>query len=79
MSTAEELVRADIVTHRGPTGDSPAIRQVLSLIGQVAAHDSSVLILGESGTGKEVVARAIHNASPRRNRSPFLSSRRRFP
>jgi sigma-54 specific flagellar transcriptional regulator A len=72
MSTAEEFVRADIVTHRGPTGDSPAIRQVLSLIGQVAAHDSSVLILGESGTGKEVVARAIHNASPRRNR-PFIA------
>ena len=54
-----------------PTGDSALIRQVNHLIGQVAAFDSNVLILGESGTGKEVVARAIHDASPRRAR-PFV-------
>jgi sigma-54 specific flagellar transcriptional regulator A len=54
-----------------PTGDSAIIRQVNHLIGQVAAFDSNVLILGESGTGKEVVARAIHDASPRRQR-PFV-------
>jgi sigma-54 specific flagellar transcriptional regulator A len=72
MATAAEEVRAEAVIHRGPTGESPAIRQILSLISQVAGHDSSVLILGESGTGKEVVARAVHNASPRRNR-PFIA------
>jgi sigma-54 specific flagellar transcriptional regulator A len=72
MATAAEDFHAEINNHRGPTGDSPAVRQILGLIGQVAAHDSSVLILGESGTGKEVVARAIHNASPRRNR-PFIA------
>jgi sigma-54 specific flagellar transcriptional regulator A len=55
-----------------PTGTSPAIRDVTQLIRQVAAHDSSVLILGESGTGKEVAARAIHDASPRRQR-PFVA------
>jgi sigma-54 specific flagellar transcriptional regulator A len=55
-----------------PTGQSPAIREVTQLIRQVAAHDSSVLILGESGTGKELVARAIHDASPRRQR-PFVA------
>ncbi|PZN32759.1 MAG: sigma-54-dependent Fis family transcriptional regulator [Proteobacteria bacterium] len=55
-----------------PTGCSPAIREVTRLIRQVAAHDSSVLILGESGTGKEVAARAIHEASPRRQR-PFVA------
>jgi sigma-54 specific flagellar transcriptional regulator A len=54
-----------------PTGHSVLIRQVNRLIGQVAAFDSNVLILGESGTGKEVVARAIHEASPRRQR-PFV-------
>jgi sigma-54 specific flagellar transcriptional regulator A len=55
-----------------PTGNSAAIRDVTRLIRQVAAHDSSVLILGESGTGKELAARAVHDASPRRQR-PFVA------
>lgn len=54
-----------------PTGSSPLILKVNHLISQVAAFDSNVLVLGESGTGKEVVARAIHEASPRRMR-PFV-------
>jgi sigma-54 dependent transcriptional regulator, flagellar regulatory protein len=57
---------------RLPTGTSPAIREVISLIRQVAAFDSTALVLGESGTGKEVVARAIHDLSPRRGR-PFVA------
>lgn len=55
-----------------PTGESSAVRDVSRLIRQVAVHDSSVLILGESGTGKELAARAIHEASPRRQR-PFIA------
>jgi sigma-54 dependent transcriptional regulator, flagellar regulatory protein len=55
-----------------PTGASTAVRDVSRLIRQVAAHDSSVLILGESGTGKELAARAVHDASPRRQR-PFVA------
>jgi len=55
-----------------PTGASVAVREATRLIRQVAVHDSSVLILGESGTGKEVAARAIHDASPRRQR-PFVA------
>ena len=57
---------------RMPTGTSLPIRDVVSLIRQVAAHESTVLVLGESGTGKEVAARAIHDLSPRRNR-PFVA------
>jgi sigma-54 specific flagellar transcriptional regulator A len=57
---------------RLPTGRSPAIRETTALIRQIAVHDSSVLILGESGTGKEVVARAIHDSGPRRQR-PFVA------
>jgi sigma-54 specific flagellar transcriptional regulator A len=60
------------VAVRLPSGRSTAIQQVNSLIGKVSAHDSSVLILGESGTGKEVVARAIHDGSPRRG-GPFVA------
>ena len=57
---------------RLPTGTSLAVRGVIGLIRQVAEHDSTVLILGESGTGKEVVARAVHDLSPRRQR-PFVA------
>ncbi len=55
-----------------PSGASPAISAVNRLIEQVAPYDSTVLILGESGTGKEIAARAIHAASPRRQR-PFVA------
>ena len=57
---------------RVPSGKSVAIREIGALIRKVAAHDSSVLVLGESGTGKEVVARAIHDSSPRRG-SAFVA------
>ena len=57
---------------RLPTGTSVAIREVIAAIRQVAAFDSTALVLGESGTGKEVVARAIHDLSPRRGR-PFVA------
>lgn len=47
-------------------GDSEGIREVARLVHKLARVDSSVLIHGETGVGKEVVARAIHEASPRR-------------
>jgi two-component system response regulator PilR (NtrC family) len=49
-------------------GKSAAMREVTKLLGKVAPTGSTVLITGESGTGKEVIARAIHAASPLRNK-----------
>jgi len=49
-------------------GKSMAIRAVFHLVRQVAQWDSTVLIQGETGTGKELIARAIHNDSPRRQK-----------
>lgn len=57
-------------THNFDTliGKSPAIQTVLQKIEQVAPTDATVLITGETGTGKELIARAIHNLSPRQDR-----------
>ena len=49
-------------------GRGAALRQVLSRVEMVAPTNSTVLILGETGTGKELIARAIHERSPRRER-----------
>lgn len=50
-------------------GESPGLRKVLQQIQLVAPTDAAVLVTGESGTGKELVARAIHQNSPRKSRS----------
>jgi formate hydrogenlyase transcriptional activator len=55
----------------GVVGRSAALQRTLREVEVVAPTDSGVLILGETGTGKELIARAIHNLSPRRNR-PFI-------
>jgi formate hydrogenlyase transcriptional activator len=52
-------------------GNSPALESVLEQVEQVAPTDSTVLIQGETGTGKELIARAVHNLSPRCGR-PFV-------
>jgi formate hydrogenlyase transcriptional activator len=49
-------------------GESPAVRRVLDQVRQVAATDSTVLLLGETGTGKELFATQIHELSARRGR-----------
>ena len=53
-------------------GTSPRMLEIYKMIGMISSTDSTVLITGESGTGKELVARAIHDAGPRRE-GPFVS------
>jgi DNA-binding NtrC family response regulator len=53
-------------THWGPLlGESPAMQRLFALMPRIAGSEASVLIEGETGTGKSVLARAIHDASPR--------------
>ncbi len=52
-------------------GKSPSMMKVISLLERVAPSQANVLITGESGTGKEVVAKAIHQNSPRKDK-PFV-------
>jgi two-component system response regulator PilR (NtrC family) len=65
-----ELLR--VFAHNNIVGQSQAIQSILEMVRTVAPTTSTVLITGESGTGKELVARAIHEASLRRER-PFVS------
>ncbi|MBI2932844.1 MAG: sigma-54-dependent Fis family transcriptional regulator [Planctomycetes bacterium] len=71
----QRLVRSNVELRRqldkrygfeGIIGNSAAMQRVFDVMRQVAASTATVLIAGDSGTGKELVARAIHNNSPRR-------------
>src|SRR6185437_7678678 len=72
---AEERVRKENVALREEidkasmfeeiVGSSPALKEVLARVSQVAPTDATVLLLGETGTGKELIARAIHKGSKR--------------
>ncbi len=63
---------AERAPNSGLIGQSEAMLRVANWIRDLAAVDSTVLIVGETGTGKELVARAIHSASPRRDK-PFVA------
>jgi len=71
-------LRREIEAMRGQDGfariitNSPEMQAVLKLAAKAARYDSTVLITGESGTGKELMARGIHDASPRREQ-PFIA------
>lgn len=74
LQKTEELKRD--LSLRGVLGSligvSPAMQKIFALVRQVASTSAPVLIGGESGTGKELVAREIHNYSPRAN-GPFIA------
>ncbi len=63
---------AEKVSFRGIVGVGPGIREVFRKITLYAPSDASVVITGETGAGKELVARALHEGSPR-NRFPFVA------
>ncbi len=72
-ATVRRLVdRRELQRRTGIAGESAPIQEVLVKIEQMAPVSSTVLIQGESGTGKELVAKAIHDLSPRRGR-PFIA------
>jgi transcriptional regulator with GAF, ATPase, and Fis domain len=70
LASSEQRAPAD--APGGIVGQAPALRAAISLVRKVARTDLSICIEGESGTGKELVARLVHDASPRRS-GPFLA------
>jgi transcriptional regulator with GAF, ATPase, and Fis domain len=72
LAAENDLLRQELSASHGfqeIVGESPALKRTLSRISQVAPTDSTVLLLGETGTGKELLARAIHERSPRSART----------
>jgi two-component system response regulator HydG len=75
LKTEVHRLRTAVAESRGFTrllGDSPAMRRVFDVVTRIAPTQATVLVTGESGTGKELVARAIHEHSPRAS-GPFIA------
>lgn len=72
QAARQTIERRQLQKVTGMIGTSAPIRDVLGQMAQMAPVDSTVLITGESGTGKELVARGLHELSPRRG-LPFLA------
>jgi len=72
LRSENSKLKRQLNTATNLVGESRQIRQVSDFISRVAQSDSTVLIRGESGTGKEVIARSIHQSSPR-SELPFIA------
>ena len=72
LRSENRRLKGELNPTRKLVGESRQIQQLEEFISRVAQSDSTVLIRGESGTGKEVVARSIHQNSPRSDR-PFIA------
>jgi two-component system response regulator AtoC len=71
MAGSSELRSGDELTLPGVIGSSPGLREVIRTTRQVAPSRACVLIVGETGTGKELIARAVHDLSPR-STGPYI-------
>ena len=71
LAGENERLKSAIDTKYPMIGSSAGLREVREIIARVAPTGARVLVTGENGTGKELVARAVHEASPRRDR-PFV-------
>lgn len=72
LDRENQRLRDEANVQHAMVGESGRMREVYQFISKVARSDSTILLLGESGTGKELVARAIHQNSPR-SRQPFVA------
>lgn len=72
LSIENQFLRGEKTGHTGLIGDSAAMQKVHEAIRQIAPEKATALIVGETGTGKELVARAIHEGSPR-NKALFVA------
>lgn len=76
LLSSENILLRQEIQHDSPLseiiGGSTEIKDLLKIVKKVAPSEASVLIQGESGTGKEVLARALHNLSPRKEK-PFVA------
>ncbi|MCA2979808.1 MAG: sigma-54-dependent Fis family transcriptional regulator [Myxococcaceae bacterium] len=75
LEAANEALSSDLAQRSGTqlVGTSEAMQRLVTAIGRAAATDATVFVWGESGTGKELVARMLHEQSPRRAR-PFVTT-----
>ncbi len=75
LQTENQRLRSELRSRsrdRTLVGNSPAMQRVYDLVDQVAQTKTNVLVCGESGTGKELIARAVHERSPR-SEKPFVA------